>query len=117
MSEETNEEMEILNGLVEWVEEVFPNLECEVTKTNGYDNEEGGQLTVSSHNTTQLSCVQFSEHGLLINGDLVHWTRKDIKREFQRLVLNAATRNDPSLMMSNPAFMKAWQLIMTQSVD
>ena len=101
------EELAILHALIDWVKEIMPDLTCEIS--NGALQIKSGKLT--------LVAITITENGLCIDGEEISWTRSDIQREFQRLVLVNTSRQNPHLMVSNKKFFDAWTHIMTQDVS
>ena len=101
------EELAILDALIDWVKEILPDLVCEVLDDT---------LQIRSGDYSVVM-AKISENGICIDDEEIGWTRSDIQREFQRLVLVNTSRQNPHLMLSNKKFFDAWTHIMTQDVS
>lgn len=107
-----NEEA-ILAGLIDWVMEILPDVKCEVIQSG-----EERILEINSlRNTTRMGPrIVIGTEGIEIDGKTIAWTRSDIQREFQRIVLIRIATIDSKLLFNNPKFAEAWRHIVTQDV-
>jgi len=109
-----DEEEAILSSLIDWVAEILPidfNHEISNKQLRIFRGSEW-----SEHADSRLS-ISIKEEGIVIDGNLIIWSRDDIQREFQRSVLVGITKIDPSVMFNNPKFAESWRHIITQDVS
>ena len=108
-----DEEEAILSGLLDWVSEILPtNFTHEII--NNHENDKHLMIFQGDEGCIRIG---IGDNGVEMMGKVIAWTRSDIQREFQRMILVSISRMDPTAMLNNPKFMKAWQHIMTQDVS